>query len=279
MKRVWLAIAVLGVTSFAGPVGLAGCEGDPSAPNHTARDNRNLLGPTENSNAEKRELEKPGRSLPTGGGSEFPGQSAIKTVPPTVASTATPTADSPVQTLDASALAPFCKCPMHTAGYSKGPVVVPGTGMVIESNWGSVDALADYPHRAWPNMGTNYQSGDVKANPKYTQDLTTILFGHDNEQYEWGTGPANPLVDYLDVPWGFLNFAAIPARMFVDPPLAQRTTSTQWKRGVFQGHLPETGAIMPTPLPGVIHWEYPKATVYDGKSTTGATTQPDNDQH
>jgi hypothetical protein len=265
MKRVWLAIAVLGVAT------LAGCEGDPSAPNHTMRD-RPILGPTENPNSEKRALEKPGRDLPTGGGSEFPGQSKAKSVDPAVASASRN--KNSVQTLDESALAPFGKCPAQPAGYSKGPMVVPGTGMVIESNWGTVEALANYPHRAWANSGTNYQSGDTKANPKYTQDLTTILYGHDNEQYEYGTGPANPLADYIDVPWGYGNFLAIPVLMFIDLPLAQRTTSTQWKHGVFQGHLPEGGEIAPTPVPGVIHWDYPKATIYTGGSTTGATTQP-----
>ena len=167
MKRVWLAIAIVALA------GTWGCEADESAPRHSTRDGHNLLTPgdKEKENAERREIEKPQRDLPSGGGSEFPGQSAAPATQPAVAAAAD---RKPIQTLDQAAFAPepsCCKVPPP----ANRPLAVPGTGMTIESGWGALEPMPNYPHRAWADQKVTYESGDTKHNPLYFTDLTSSM--------------------------------------------------------------------------------------------------------
>jgi len=270
MKCVWLAIAVLSVA------GLSGCEADESAPRHSARDGRNLLTPDEKAknNAEQRELEKPGRELPTGGGAEFPGQSAAPARHPAVAAAGQPSVVTLAAVGPDSALYPFTICPRHKAPAPPATLIVPETGMDIPPDWGTVGALPEYRHRAWTDTKVYYESGDTKHNPRYFEDATTWKTGVASGNYERGTLPSNPLYDLMDVPWFYGNVLALPVLMCIDCPWGQRTTSVHWDRPVFNGALPPEGAIAPTPVEGTIHWEYPKPAVYPVTPAPDTVTKP-----
>ncbi len=264
MKRIFLAIAVLGVA------GLVGCEADESAPKHSMRNGHNLLTPDEaaKNNAEKRETEKPQREMPTGAGSEFPGQSAVPAPHPAVALAS----QSTVQTLDQTSPTPKKWSFYHAPAPSNHTLKVPGTGMTIDREWGSIAAMPNYPHRAWPDTKVNYQSGDTKHNPLYFGDATTLVIGAPNNNYERGSEVYCPIVEASDIPWFYGNLVALPFLMVIDCPFAQRTTSTHWDKPVFRGHLPQEGDIAPTPVPGEIHWVYPKQTTYENTPPDATTT-------
>ena len=263
MKRFVLTLALLGLA------GLMGCEADESAPKHSARNGHNFLTPNEaaRNSAEKRETEKPQREMPTGANGEFPGQSAVTAPHPAIASVNQPT----VQTLDQTSAAPKKRSPFNNTVPWAHTLKVPGTGMTIASDWGSLQAMPSYPHRAWPDTKVHYQSGDTKHNPIYFVDATTLLIGAPNNNYERGTGVSCPLVEASDIPWFYGNLVALPFLMVIDLPLAQRTTSTHWDKPVFRGHLPKDGEIAPTPVPGEIHWEYPVRSA-DQTTSTDTTT-------
>ena len=263
MKRVWLLMAIVALA------GTWGCEADESAPHRSTRDGHNLLTPgeKEKDNAEHRVLEKPQRDLPGGGGSEFPGQSAAPAKGPAVAAAA---GRQSIQTLDQAAFAPdpaCCKAPPPTHQ----PLAVPGTGMTIGTDWGTLPAMASYPHRAWPDQHVNYQSSDTKHNPLYFTDLTNRMAGDPYGNYERGKAPACPVVQAVDIPWFYGNLVAWPFLLAIDCPFAQRTTSVHWQQPAFTGHLPQGGEIAPTPVPGTIHWEYAPPKVYQSGAPA---TQP-----
>jgi hypothetical protein len=134
-----------------------------------------------------------------------------------------------------------------------GRTPVPDTGWAIDHSWGQGLVLQDYAHRAWPDTRGTYVSGAVKHNPAYYYNLQPYL-DVTQPNGSWGGDWVSNL---YEIPWFYLNTAALPVLMILEPPLAQRTTDRVSQDPNFLGHLPETGAIVPTPVPGVLRWEYP----------------------
>ena len=241
-----------------------GCEADESAP--TRPRTQNILTPDQKArdNAEKREIEPQKRDLPTGG-AEFPGQSR-----------ATPTeesGDNPVVLADAgSSDGVGFRTPVDTYtknNYGNGPVpplnqkpgqqptpgsaAVPGTPWSVDFDWGEIAPLDNYPHRAWPDDQTTYVQADVKHNPVYYFNIQPHLPVKQND----GSYQGEAVSGIIEFPWFYVNTAALPVLMILDPPLAQRTTERLSENPVYLGHLPTSGDIVPSPPPGVIEWRYP----------------------
>jgi hypothetical protein len=135
----------------------------------------------------------------------------------------------------------------------QGQTPVPGTGWAIDHSWGQGLVLTDAPHRAWPETKGIYESGRVKHNPAYYYNLQPYL---DVTQPN-GSYSGDWLSNLYEVPWFYLNTAALPVLMILEPPLAQRTTDRVSQDPNYLGHLPEAGAVVPTPVPGELRWEYP----------------------
>jgi hypothetical protein len=283
--------AILALALAAGSLSLfTACEGDLSAPKAPRR--ANMLTPDNKSNEDafRRENEAPNRQLPTGGGSEFPGQSK-----------ATPT-DKPVITAHAGGHGNNRSGEIPTNGTSSrlwqntypqntwysGPVPaladkpgfnptpgstpVPNTPWVIEHSWGEGLPMQEYPHRNWPDTQANYTAANVKHNPTYYSTVQSHLnLPQNNASYasNWGS-------NLLEIPWFGVQTLALPVMMVIEPPLVQVTTQRLGNNPVYLGHLPAAGEVMPSPLPGLIRWDYPFLNP-DGSSRTvnrDNTTQP-----
>lgn len=158
MTSRWaLALAVMG----AGVV-LGGCIADDSAPNRRGIE-RPLLG-ERNNNAEKRETESPGRTLPMGG-REFPGQSRGEERSGgvvTLAEWGPEGVRRPDLPLD----------DMRPVALPGRAIPVPDTTYVIDPEWGTVPALVEYPARPWDVKVVTYETGEVKHNPTYYSMVT-----------------------------------------------------------------------------------------------------------
>jgi hypothetical protein len=275
---------------------LSACEGDLSAP--TRPRTGGVLAPDtkENDRAWQRENEAPKRELPTGGGSEYPGQS--KATPPAPANTDATVitafdqpgskyaSNRPVPLNGASGHLPeasYPEVPWYTgplpplqpkapgAAPSAGSTPVPETPWVVEHSWGEVLPLENYPHRDWPTAQTTYDAATVKHNPVYYAPIWNRLPVPQND----GTWTGNALSSLIEVPWALGETVALPALMFCDPPLKQVTTQRLGTDAVYLGHLPTSGAVVPSPTPGVIRWEYPflrQAPM--GPGSAPAATQP-----
>src|SRR5271169_423310 len=216
---------------------MVACEADESAP--TRPRTQNILPvPTEKAkeNAEQRELEPPQRSLPTGGGSEYPGQSRATPASPAPG-------DVPIVTADAGStqMVPYGSFRTPTTDYNQdnynnGPVPhipenpgttpmtgstpVPNTPWSIDHSWGEVLQLQNYPHRAWPDEQTTYVAANVKNNPVYYFDLQPHLpIMQNNGSYATDVGTTA-----IEFPWFYANTAALPILMVLEPPLARRTS-------------------------------------------------------
>ena len=250
-----------------------GCEADESAP--TRPRTQNILTPDEKAkdNAEKREIEPQKRDLPTGA-QEFPGQSR-----------ATPSempgdeADKPVVLADAgsagaadSSKGTGFQTPIDDYtkyNYGNGPVpplntkpgqqptpgstAVPGTSWTLDHYWGEIAPLESAPHRAWPDDQTTYVQADVKHNPLYYFSIQPHLPVKQND----GSYKGDAVSGIIEFPWFYVNTAALPVLMILDPPLQQRTTERLSESSVYLGHLPAGGEVVPSPTPGIIQWRYP----------------------
>jgi hypothetical protein len=134
-----------------------------------------------------------------------------------------------------------------------GRTPVPDTGWAIDHSWGQGLVLQDAPHRAWPDTQGHYVTGDVKHNPTYFFNVQPYL----NMQQNNGSTQGDWISNLVEVPWFYLNAAALPVLMVLEPPLAQRTSDRVSQDPNFLGHLPEAGVVVPTPVPGELRWTYP----------------------
>jgi hypothetical protein len=284
---------------------LTACEGDLSAP--TRPRTGGILSPDnqEKDRAWQRENEAPKRNLPTGGGSEFPGQGKANQpasmMPAAVASGDSGEAkvitafDMPGSKYASERAIPLEGSSGHLpepafprVSYYRGPLPelvakapgampsvgstpVPGTPWVVDHSWGEVLPLENYPHRDWSPAQTTYEAATVKHNPVYYSPIWNRLPVPQND----GSWTGNALSSLIEVPWMLGETVALPALMFCDPPLKQVTTQRLGHDPVYLGHLPADGAIVPSPVPGVIQWEYPfLGPAPAGPGTAPAATQP-----
>jgi hypothetical protein len=133
--------------------------------------------------------------------------------------------------------------------------------------------LQDVPHRAWPDTTAHYEVATVKHNPVYYYNVQPLLNVEQNNGTTWGDWVSN----VYEIPWFYLNTAALPVLMVLEPPLAQRTTERTGGDPNFHGHLPEQGIVVPTPAPGQLQWEYPKLKEHYGLPGV-STTRPGDEQ-
>ncbi|HUO09544.1 MAG TPA: hypothetical protein VM008_14640 [Phycisphaerae bacterium] len=299
MKSRLSAHAVLLAAAVLATGMMNGCEADESAP--TRPRTQNILTPDEKAkeNADKRVTEPEQREMPTGR-TEFPGQSRATPKP-------TPNApgSTPIVTADAGSWTwSHFRTPTNDYdqyNYGGGPVPplnehpgkaptpgstpVPGTPWSIGHYWGEIAPLDNYPHRAWPDEQVTYVDPLVKHNPVYFYDLQKQLPITQND----GTYAGDLGTTAIEFPWFYVNTVALPVLMVLEPPLAQRTTERLSQNPVYLGFLPSSGAIIPSPQPGVIEWKYKPDYNYDvdntsapekapagtnPESTTAPTTQP-----
>ncbi|MGN6367569.1 MAG: hypothetical protein ACTHN5_04845 [Phycisphaerae bacterium] len=283
------AVLLAGVVVASGAY--FGCEADESAP--TRPRTQGILAPDEKAkdNAEKRETEEQKRDLPTGR-SEFPGQSRVD--PEQM-----PAGERPVVLADAGGSKPAGWSGFATPidnytndNYGGGPVPplnpkpganptpgsapVPGTPWHVDFDWGEIGPLAGVEHRAWPEDGTSYVAADVKHDPVYYFSILPQV-GHVNN----GSWQGNAWSGIVEIPWFYLNTAALPVLMVLDPPLQQRTTERLSQNPVYLGYLPAGGEVVPAPTEGRIEWRYPflekqSRNPNDTTYNEPATTQTEN---
>lgn len=250
MKRTApITACLILAASVSGISMLAGCA-DESAPNRRGIERPALINESTDSkaNAEHRELEGRQRELPSGGGREFPGQSRLD---------ANDLTDQPIALLSDKKTPPGQSLTDYRPVMKKGQTaIVPGTGYSIDPSWGSETPLASADHRPWPVSVARAESPGVQHNPYYTRPLNP---GSTAEQ----TG-APSLVDFVEVPWWYIQVATIPVQMFINPPLAQNSShlpidagEPKGQAGIYEGYLPATGNIHPAPVPGKIQFVYP----------------------
>jgi len=221
----------------SGCVAMMGCQVDDSLPR---RPRVAVPADQERSreNAEKRVLENPKRDLPTGG-REFPGQS-----------NALPKGDRSVTFLTDmygkrySGLLPHLAVKPGTTS-TPGFTPVAGTGMAVDHSWGEVLPLADYNHRPWPDTQTNYLTSGVQGNPTY------YVNGADAAGYGAKQGPGYAAgAAVIEVPWFYLNTAALPVLMVLQCPWSQTSPQRLGQDANYFGYLPATGAVIPAPTTG-----------------------------
>jgi hypothetical protein len=275
---------------------LAACEADDSLPTRprTAIDN-NFLAPSDKAkqNAEQRNLEKPARQLPING-TDLPGQSALDVTSSVV------TLDSVPASGGSDSLISGFSGPsgLHAIGHTSGPTTaynrdnypsviphlpnppgsvpatgstpIPGGDWAVDHSWGQNLTLTNYPHRNWAPTTAVYQTATIAHNPTYYFNLQEHLPVKQND----GTLRGDLRSTSYEIPWFYLNTAALPILMVLEPPLAQRTTAVPERNPDFMGHLPE-GPTVPSPIPGVLKWEYPflnpDGTVERANSTPSST--------
>jgi hypothetical protein len=302
------ALATASVLVIVGSSLLAGCEADESAPSRPRA--QGVLAPDEKAkdNAFNRETEAPKRDLPTSG-AEFPGQSSItpvllpgeRTVITAAAggaggsgangmassgSAATPSAQANVNVLPYGTfkapesvynginygtpgnLPALQTNPSYTP--TPGSTAVPNISLTLSHSWGEVLPLKNYPHRDWPQTQTTYVAADVKHNPVYYFDIQdqTPIANNGSWVDSWTSNA-------LEVPWFYLNTLALPVLMVLEPPFEQRTTERLGSDPLYFGYLPQGGAIIPSPTPGIIKWEYPFLNAAEeNASADQISTQP-----
>jgi hypothetical protein len=273
MKSITSIVLSVAVAASVGII--SGCEGDQSAPSRP-RTGLNPLPDNEKArdNADKRAIEKPGRELPASG-KEFPGQSRAPEKRANTVITADARAaaarhghavQDPAPRDGSDSVLPeslyhqdFYPGPLPHLPADPGSVpmtgatALPGTQWSIEHSWGQVLVLRDYPHRDWPESQATYVAATVKHNPPYYFNLQNRLPVPQND----GSYGGNWLTTLIEVPWYYINTAALPVMMFIDRPLDQVTTQRLGGDPNFFGYLPATGDIVPAPVPGVIKWDYP----------------------
>jgi len=299
MKRATISILQIAALGAVLSFGTAGCS-DQSAPNRRGQERAPLTGRRDTDNAEKRALEPQKRDLPTGGGSEFPGQSmapAPATDAPTVvyldfepiipySAPATTTAPATTQPAP-EALNPLFEPAIHTSvdraqkpvfvddnkkpyDLPGQPMSVPGSGQTIAPEWGHPTVLTNYPHRPWPDSSTTYESGQVWHNRIYYH----FLFANSDNPAEWSTNQGKTdLEGLVEMPYFVGQTLALPVLMVINPPLAQRGTRQPSVNPVYQGKVSPGGPVIPAPEPGQIHYVYPPTATMD-QATTQPTTQP-----
>jgi hypothetical protein len=292
-----LSVATMGL--------LAGCDIDDSAPKRPRTSN--FLAPNEKAenNAERRSLEQPERKMPTGG-SEFPGQSAAPTKQPSIAMLDVEAPEGAAETSDhptwpgfpiSGFTGPSGRAAFgHTTGpqtvYNRdtvtgylphmppnpgstprtGATMIPDGEWSIDHSWGQGMAIVDAPHRNWPTMTATYKSANVVINPVYFFNLQEHMAVPQND----GTYCGNVKSVLYEVPWFFINTAALPLLMALEPPLAVRHADLPSQDPVFLGYLPTGGPIFPSAYPGQLQWTYGFLNA-DGtlkKSTITPTTNP-----
>jgi hypothetical protein len=254
-----LSVAVIA----AGGILLAGCEVDDSLPTRPRM--AGPLTPDNNArdNAEHRALEAPPREEPAGGGREFPGQSKATTDQSVItADVAQPSGwnvighwTGPNPRYQALRYAgPIPPLPANPGTVPMpGSIPVTGTPWTLDYSWGQVPVLTDSPHRAWPQSETTYQVANVKHDPIYFFNLQDQL-----PMRQVNGGWAGDWVsNAVEVPWFYLNTAALPVLMVLEPPFAQRTSDRSGIDPNYHGHLPESGETVPTPTTGILRWDYP----------------------
>ncbi len=260
---------------------LAGCEADDSMPTYP-RAGGGLLAPNSKAqqNAEQRTLEKPARELPTGR-TDLPGQSAAPAHDSTILTldvppTATPTPTNPDFPISGFYGPSGWKAVGHTTGpvttYPRDPyqglvphlppdpgtvpmtgsTPLPGGDWAVDHSWGQGLTLNDFPHRDWPQSTATYQTINAKHDPLYFFNLQEHLPVKQND----GSTRGNIRSVTYEVPWFYINTAALPVLMVLEPPLAQRSTSSPTQDPNYNGHLPD-GKTVPAPFPGVLKWELP----------------------
>jgi hypothetical protein len=281
--RTLLALAALPVAA----AWITGCEADDSAP--TRGGSGGILAPDAKSrdSAEKRELEQPKREMPSTAGPDTPGHSDArpagqvndgKQVVTLAADGAGAGGTSNLGTQSHGFVGPSG---WNAIGHTQGPNTVydrnntagpipplpvnpgsvPMTGSAplptgdwsVDFSWGQGLVIQDYPHRPWAEVTATYQDGTVRHNPVYYYNIQEHLPVPQNS----GTTNGDIISSFYEIPWFYLNTAALPVLMVLEPPLAQRTTAHESADPNFRGHLPETGAVVPVPAPGSLHWEYP----------------------
>jgi hypothetical protein len=133
-----------------------------------------------------------------------------------------------------------------------GGAPVPGTPWSVDFSWGQGIQLQDYPHRPWPDTTTGYQVANVKHNPVYYFNVGEVL----PQARSAGTLRGDFVSDLYEIPWFYLQTAALPVLMVLEPPLAQRTSDRSSTDPLYRGYLPG-GPVVPAPIPGVMQWDYP----------------------
>lgn len=267
---------------------LGACQTDDSRP--TRPRTENPFGPNQDAldRAERRALEEPGRQVPTGAGSDAPRQ-LNQADPSSDSQVVTLQAGGAAGGGAPGALGDSGQAPAVNQGgwnwnnigntvgrtntYTRGnyigplpqlpanpgsvPMVgatqVPGTAWSVDHSWGQGLVLQESAHRAWPESTGYYESGAIKHNPTYYYHLQPTL----NMQQPDGSFRGDWVSNLVEIPWFYLNTAALPVLMILEPPLAQRTTDRLPQDPNYNGHLPAGGTVVPTPAPGDLRWTYP----------------------
>lgn len=237
---------------------VTGCEGDLSAASRPRT--RNVLAPENGgvNNAEHRETEIQGKPVPQDRGPEFPGQSRAPIAGPQVATLASwhsphwQTPQTQYNTDFYNASIPHLS-DRPPAAPTPGATPAAGTPWVVEHSWGEGLPLQNYPHRAWPESQATYQAAQVKHNPTYYFFFQDFVPSSNNT----GTYVGDWRSNFYEIPWFYANTVALPVLMVLQGPFAQVRTERLGQNPVFLGYLPPAGNIVPAPVPGIIHWDYP----------------------
>ncbi|HEY4330352.1 MAG TPA: hypothetical protein VGN88_11495 [Phycisphaerae bacterium] len=297
---------------------VTGCEADDSQPRHPRLATPLDPTEKAENNAEHRALEAPSRELPTGSKEFPGQSNAAATAPAQVATldqTSSPSLPTYAQTSDwlSSTFEPISNFHNPIQGFSgpggmKGvgkttgpttnynrdiyphtmpplpdnPGTVPMAGTTatpsgdwsIDNSWGQGLVLDEAVHRAWPQTTAEYKSDPIKHNPLYYFNLQD----HTNLPKNNGSPKNDVKTTFIEVPWFFVNTAALPWLMLFEQPLQQRITDREVADPTFHGHLPAGGPTVPTPFPGALKWDYPflnpDGTVKSPKDTDRAATVP-----
>ena len=134
-----------------------------------------------------------------------------------------------------------------------GLLVVPGTGMGIGADWGTLSVPAGSAHRPWPVMHAVYLTAPLRHNPVYMHDLDSS-----SQLYAQPASWRAVTMSLLNIPWFYVNLAITPALMVVHPPLQVRKSSLQVPQQVYKGMLPSGGPVVPKMVLGRIYWRYPR---------------------
>lgn len=125
-----------------------------------------------------------------------------------------------------------CSAPQRPAAALR----VPGTGMVVGRNWGTLPPVRVRNARSWQPMQAVFLSGRVRHNPVYMKDLDHNARFSGNACGFWASSQRE-LVGVADIPWFYVNLAVCPIMMLERPPFTMETSAAANYRPIYHGQL------------------------------------------
>ncbi len=127
-----------------------------------------------------------------------------------------------------------CHCgePDHSAA----ELTVPGTGMVVGRDWGTLPPVTVHNAHQWQPIHAVFLDTAVRHNPVYMKDLDHNAKFSGNASTFCVTS-RQELIGLADIPWFYINLAVCPIMMLERPPFVMETSAAADYRPIYNGQI------------------------------------------